>query len=253
MILLIFAIVILILAHVYFRQKRKVIIIQCDNRSSDYIELSKKVNTLAASKLNYEYTFLNVDMNKYKDKDVHPATAKIYVVEELFTKYPKDTILIFLDTDAWIRDLNSVDSIVKTVSKSDKLGCCVRDPYHTKNTYINSGVFIIKLNDEMHSIYKKIKNEVDINPEYKKKWPFDQFYISNYIHENRNRFIILKPIAINTPKGKFIVHDWYKNTCISSMNDILKNGFTTDTTFKIEDYIDSHDYPNHPDDQETYE
>jgi hypothetical protein len=248
--LLCFAIIVLVI--LFFIKKRKVIVVQCDTRNEDFIKLSKNVNKLACSSMNYEYKFIDINMNKYKD--IHPATAKIYVVDELIKHYSKDTILIFLDSDAWIKDVKAVDSIVKEIERGDKIGCFERDVYNKNNTYINSGVYIIKLNDDMRSIFTNIKNDIDKNPEHKTNWPFDQYYISKYIFNNKDKFIICKPNTMNTPKGKIIVHDWTKNNeyMKMSMNIILKNGFQVNNNFKISDYIDSHTFPNEID-EETFE
>lgn len=188
----------------------KVRIIQTDNRPlMYYLELTKKVNEYVAEKLSYNYSFIKVPDN-YTSR-MHPAAAKILVVND-YLQSSTDDILIFLDTDAWINHTKHLDHIVRELFKNqEKHGCYSRDTYVKKNTYINSGAFVLKVNAYTRNMYNILVNELSVNSKHHTEWPFDQYYISNFVYKNRNDFIIYKPEVFNTPVGIVIKHNWNKN------------------------------------------
>jgi len=80
-----------------------------------------------------------MESNKYKN--IHPATAKIFIVNDFIQK-STDDILVFLDSDAWIQNGFWLNEIIHNLLKDDsKNGCFSRDPYVKHNTFINSGSF----------------------------------------------------------------------------------------------------------------
>ena len=188
----------------------KVRILQADNRPiMYYIGLTKQVNENACAMLNYNYTYLNIDA-KYTNA-MHPAAAKIFIVNE-YLQTTTDDVLIFLDTDAWVQNTKYLHKIVQKLWKTpDKHGCFSRDTYIKKNTYINSGAFVIKVNDYTKNMYRKIAASFSENPHFHRNWPFDQHFISNYIYENRQDFMIFQPEIFNTPVGIVLRHNWNKD------------------------------------------
>lgn len=58
------------------------------------------------------------------------------------------------------------------------------------------------------------------NADYHNKWPFDQYYISKFVFENKEKFVVFVPDVLNTPLGKVLRHNWLKN---QKMYDDLKN------------------------------
>ncbi len=256
---LIFISIILFLIENYFFKKRfkyenfsnnklKILVVQADNRESlDYLILSKKLNKKFSKYLNYDYEFIKIDDKKYKN--LHPATMKIYIVNDIIQNYNYD-ILVFLDSDAWIQNpllLNKM--ILNLIENKNKNGCFSRDPYVKKNTYINSGSFILKINEYTKKMYSDIINDMEKKDySHKKKWPYDQYYISNYIYKNNNDFYIFIPDIINTPKGKILRHNWIKSKqMFSDLNSLLKvkdyeNTFNDD--FDITKILDNKPFPN---------
>ena len=200
-----------------------IFIIQTDNRPSlDYLIKTQKINKkfcnlinsynsikLHQNTNNYNYLFITMDNNIYKD--IHPATQKIHIVDDFLKKQECD-ILVFLDSDAWINNIINLDIIInKLVLNKQKHGCFSRDPTFAKNnTFINSGSFIIKNNNFIKKMYSDIIKDLYSNKSYHNKWPYDQFYISNYIFTNKEKFIIFIPNILNTPNGKVLRHNWYK-------------------------------------------
>jgi hypothetical protein len=174
---------------------------------------------------------------------MHPAAAKIFIVNE-YLQSTTDDVLVFLDTDAWVQNTKYLHKIVMKLWKTpDKHGCFSRDTYIKKNTYINSGAFVIKVNDYTKNMYKKIASSFSENPYFHRNWPFDQHFISSYIFENRKDFMIFQPEIFNTPVGIVLRHNWNKDKKMyDDLYDILHSN-----TYDMENALDKHEYPNRND------
>ena len=133
-------------------------ILQADNRPQlNYLLLTQEINKKVSDHLGYEYLFVTIDNDKYND--LHPATKKIYVVNDFLNDNTNcdDDILIFLDSDAWVQNCFWLHEIIETLKNNEnKHGCFSRDPYQKKNTFINSGSFILKNNAYTKQMYSNI-------------------------------------------------------------------------------------------------
>ena len=227
----------------------RVCVLQTDNRTSlNYLLKTQEVNKKFCNILKYDYLFLELDNNKYGD--IHPATKKIHVVNDILqnTEY---SILVFLDSDAWIQNCYWLNDIINNlINNNEKQGCFSRDPYISiYTTFINSGSFIIKNNAFTKQMYDLIIKDLYNNNNYHNYWPYDQYYISKYIFENKEKFTIFLPDILNTPVGKVLRHNWRKNQKMyDDLNEIiaLKNeDICLDKTYFIEnDYYDDLIFPN---------
>ena len=227
---------------------RKVCVLQTDNRPElNYLLKTQEVNKKFCNILEYDYFFLELDNNKYGN--IHPATKKIHVIND-FLKNTKCDILVFLDSDAWIQNGYWLNDIINNlIHNNKKQGYFSRDPYVKKNTYINSGSFIIKNNDFTKQMYNNLIIELYNNNSHHNNWPYDQYYISKYIFENKENFVIFIPDILNTPLGKVLRHNWCKNQKmyddLTSLYDNISNDLCIDKTFFIEkDYYDEKNFPN---------
>ena len=230
----------------------KITVLQTDNRSFlKYVRMDREVNKkmceyLQNKSLDYNHCYVELEP-KYFEK-MHAATSKIFFVNDyLQNPNNKDDFLIFLDTDAWFHNPNHVNDIIKRlISDDSKQGCFSRDPYVDKNTYINSGSFIIKVNEYTKKMYKDIIEKFNNDNSHVYKWPYDQYYISDYIYEHRNDFIIFLPNVINTPCGMVIKHCWQKNqTMIYELGHILyNNNIIEESVFDVDKYLDDAPFPN---------
>jgi hypothetical protein len=216
---------------------------------------TQSVNKKFCDVLKYDYLFLEIDnhnilnTNNNKITNIHPATKKIHIVND-FLQNTKYDILVFLDSDAWIQNGCWLDDIINNlISNNEKEGCFSRDPYVMKNTFINSGSFILKNNDFTKEMYKNIIIDLYNNNMYHNSWPYDQYYISNFIFENKQKFNIFIPDILNTPIGKVLRHNWLKNKKMyddldklsSDMNNNINN---SKICFIEKDYYDDKDFPN---------
>jgi len=230
--------------------------LQTDNRPSlRYLLETQKVNTKFCNILQYDYLFLNLNNNKYGN--IHPATKKIHAVND-FLQNTKYDILVFLDSDAWIQNGYWLNDIITNLNNNDKIhGCFSRDPYIKKNTFINSGSFIIKNNDFTKQMYANVIQDLCNNVTYHNQWPFDQHYISKYVFENKEQFIIFVPDILNTPFGKVLRHNWLKNqrmyddlnALICVKDEVLH---LNKTCFIEPDFYDKETFPNPNENGYTY-
>lgn len=227
----------------------RVCVLQADNRPTlDFLLKTQSVNKLYCNILKYDYVFLKIDDTKYTH--LHPATKKIHIVNE-FLKRPFD-VLVFLDSDAWIQNGFWLNIMIHNLMNSDKQGCFSRDPYLKVYTYINSGSFIIKNNEYTKQMYSRFVKELETNPRYHNTWPYDQYYISNYIFENKKDFTIFVPDILNTTIGKVLRHNWPKNEKmhydLNKLTHVLLNFIkkkpSGNITFNETKYYDNKEFPN---------
>lgn len=225
----------------------KICVIQADNRPTlDYLLLTNRINQEVCKIQGYDYLFIPIQNNQYTH--LHPATKKIHIVNDFLHKFKYD-IIVFLDSDAWIQNGFWLKDIITQLSQDTlKHGCFSRDPYSIENTYINSGSFIIKNNDYIKQMYSDIITQLNNNLEYHNKWPYDQFYISNFIFENKDKFNIFVPDILNTPDGKVLRHNWFKNPKMyTDLKLLLRNKYSLlikEPGFDIIKCYDSHSFPN---------
>jgi hypothetical protein len=224
----------------------KVCVLQTDNRPSlSYLLETQKVNKKFCDILEYEYLFLDNENNKYEN--LHPATKKIHIVND-FLQNTNCDILVFLDSDAWIQNYNFLNKIIYNLTNNEqKHGCFSRDPYVNYNTFINSGSWILKINKFTKQMYTDIISDLYSNDYFHNTWPWDQYYISKYVFENKENFNIFVPDILNTPNGKVLRHNWFKNDKMyRDLNKLydLNIEDIDKTDFNEMDYYDKNGFPN---------
>ena len=210
-------------------------VFQCDNRnlSNNKLHLlNKEVNELQSEKLNINYHF-----EKFSSEN--PFVDKIKVLYNFMILHKNDIkIIIFLDSlDAYIYNSEKLLELLQTFEDSDANGVFSRDPnkeevmvygekykksIEKEQTFVNSGSFIIKNNEYVRNMYTELLKEVKLNNKYVSVWPYDQYYISKYVARHKENFCILKFDEINSPDGKIIRHNWWKNNDLQLDLEYLK-------------------------------
>ena len=207
----------------------RVLIFQCDNRPHlDFVKKTRSVNETLAKRFGWKYQFNNMPVIE----GYHPAVCKIFETKTLLdTNKFKYDFIVFLDSDAWIFNPVTLDKMIKTLP-DNKHGIFSRDPYIRINTFINSGSFVIRINDFTCQMYD------DLN-EYVKKndcnsWPYDQKPISDFVFKNRDKFLVYAPDVMNTPQGKVLRHSWpktFKTCSVKQEYTLLENLLLDDCAF----------------------
>ncbi len=220
---------------------------QTDNRPTlNYLLKSQEINKKYCDIFGYNYLFIPMDDSK--GGNLHPATKKILIVNEFLQKTNYD-ILLFLDSDAWIQDGNWLNTIITNLINSPKQGAFSRDPYVDFNTYINSGSFILKINSLTKQMYSMIIRHLMIDNKHHSLWPFDQYYISDFVFKNKDKFVIFVPDILNTPRGKVLRHNWGKSqkmyTDMDEVNNkLINNVWMNDIPFIESEYYCRLPFPN---------
>ena len=218
-----------------FTYDSRVACFQCDNRmnlhKNTLFNLNSQVNRLQCAKIDVKHMFVPF-------KSDNPVFEKFYTLYDFMNKTKEEyDIIINLDTtDAFIYDAYKLKQLIGILNKSDKYGMFSRDPnnhevperlysayWHTstkKQTFINAGSFIIKNNEETRNFLREVIEHSKINTKFTKKWPYDQYYLSKYIYNNKEKFYIFKCNVLNSPYGSIVRHNWKKNDELK--NDMMR-------------------------------
>lgn len=239
--------------------KQRVCVIQTDTRPTlDYLLRTQKVNQKCCRFLRYDYYFLPM----IKMKNIHPATQKIFVIHDFLQEQKNHQYdsLVFLDSDAWIQDPKWLRALMYQLMKEkNRHGCFSRDPYLKINTFINSGSFLLKINDFTRKMYDTIIRKWRLEKTFHNQWPFDQYYISDFVFSQKDKFLIFVPDVLNTPVGKVLRHNWWKNEkmyhdlqeCDSlSPMDVLYS--QNHRNIPLTSLFDTQPFPNTNDDAKNY-
>jgi len=239
----------------------KVLVVQTDNRENiDYVGLSKLTNSKQVDRLNkiqqdkpsnpsIEFTYQFIPLAPHYYTNIHPATAKIYVLQELLNTSTADYI-VFVDSDAWIQTPYYMIQLLHMLNDKTHIhGAYSRDPYLIINDFVNSGSFILKIDDYNREMYKEIQADMETDTSHHHAWSYDQYYISKHIFKRKDDFLIFIPHILNTPDGIILRHSWWKNTKLfGDMYAVLdghnNNRFSTPLHIDITSFIDKAPYPN---------
>jgi len=98
-------------------------------------------------------------------------------------------------------------------------------------------------------MYQDIIEHLNVNNKYHNIWPFDQYYISEYVFNKKKDFVIFIPNILNTPIGKILRHNWFKNNKMyDDLNHLcsLKNEdlYNNKILFAEKDLYDKEIFPN---------
>jgi len=223
----------------------RVCILQTDNRLKlDYLLLTQQQNKKICDHFGYTYLFIEMNMEKYKG--FRPEMQKIFIVND-YLKNATDDILVFLDSDAWVQNGVWLEQLILFLENdNNKHGCFSRDPYVKKNTYINSGSFVLKVNQFTKNMYQEIISNVNIDSTHHNSWPFDQIYISDFVFRNRKYFNIFIPSIMNTPIGEILRHNWWKTPKMYNDLHLSINSYivATQPILNIEACLDNECFPN---------
>jgi len=98
-------------------------------------------------------------------------------------------------------------------------------------------------------MYNYLETEVCHDSSHHNVWPFDQYYISEYVYQNKEKFIIFNVEVMNTPVGNVLRHNWAKDVRMyNDLNKLIENGKNFESVdnlnFNVNDNIDSTVFPN---------
>ena len=202
-------------------------VLQVDNRPNyDVLLSTQSINLhmcdfMKTNNTSYEFKNLNdvpeeclIDKQPGDRRGWNTKYKKMFALQQAILEN-QGSIIIFLDSDAWIQNPHYVEQLLKRLKQNKKIiGAFSRDPYIDSNTYINSGSFIIKCNNDsvkmLENIISTYRTVTKSPIKHKNHIKFhDQYYVSQYVEENKARFQVYQPHVLNTPDGQVLRHYWF--------------------------------------------
>jgi glycosyltransferase involved in cell wall biosynthesis len=189
----------------------RVVVMQADDRPwLSYLQLTMVANRRACALLGYEYRFEPLPEVGHGFESLDVRTRKVPLIASVLERRDCD-VLVFLDSDAWVHSPALLRRVVDDLVSADKTGSFSRDPYEPRNTFINSGSFVLRNADPARAMYRTLLDAIAGDPSFHSRWPYDQWYTSRYVHAHKDRFVVYVPEVLNTPHGGALRHNWYKD------------------------------------------
>jgi hypothetical protein len=210
---------------------------------TDFVRLNVKLNSFIAEKNNWSYIYHTFSPSLNST----PHWQKIDIVARYLAECEW---LVFLDTDAWIRDPVLLSSFIDFLIQRDYKGAFSREPYLLGIPFVNTGSFILKSTSKTLELWMNmIKEQEKILNRFEP--PFEESLVAKRIYQNKSMFYICEPTLLNTPSGKILRHYWSKsewmyklmledliaiNECDQQVPDL--------TSINFELYKDKDDFPS---------
>jgi hypothetical protein len=186
----------------------RVLLYQCDDREPvGFIALTCAVNAQHASAMRWGYRFDRMVTEKGYDSKSYKIFQTRTMLREAHGAYD---FVVFMDTDAWVESAPTLRWMVDTLAQ-DRQGVFSRDPYVRGNTFVNSGSFVLRVNEYTLRMYDRLAGAMARRARRRKSYRWhDQELVSRFVHTHRNDFDVYEPDVVNTPVGKVIRHSWIK-------------------------------------------
>lgn len=210
----------------------------------DFWTVTSLINQHKAQLMGFSYKHITTSQEKhYPDRYI--TWSKIRVLIEFLQNADENDIVVFLDSDAWIRDHNNFKSLLSHFAQQkDKHGMFSRDPKISYNTFINTGCIVLKNTPYARNFVHTIWDMLPQKPEKRYEWPHEQYFASKLVEENKNHFIITKVSVLNTPCGEIVRHVWYKDMLPELLMDeafacLANSSHGQTNVFDLTKYIDA--------------
>jgi len=232
-------------------------ILQLESRPDMFFFLlTQEVNQKFCEKNGYTYEFRHLDNTAYGYNLDH-KTAKLFALNDFIQNHDSDTILIFLDSDAWVQSHPGLNELLDFIQEKSHIhGCFSREPYLRKNTFVNSGSFMLKINPYTRQMFRTIIQDFanDRANGVIHDW-HDQYYISKFVYDHINDFLVFVPTTLNTPCGDILRHNWWKSDKMyTDLLSVILDGGTSPTwgKYDIVANLDTEPFPNPEEEGEEY-
>ena len=228
--------------------------IQADTRPPSGVRLAvSQANMLACTQLpRCEYSFVPLH-------GAHPGPAssflKLHVWNKSLQLRRHCDLFLMLDSDAWVGDVPLLHSLTNYLAARPGLhGAFSRDPLCKRNTFINAAVFLLRQSPHnLHLLTTIVPMLIARNRAMVRRWPYEQGFMSDAVHQHRNAYLIMKPDVLSTPRGMVVRHHWswkepsaLRGRTYRLVPPVLPFAEPTlpDHTLCVERYLDSRPYPN---------
>lgn len=200
------------------------------------------VFSAATKNLSYQYDLTNPNKKQYCDKfgydfifeEIAESDRSFFYRYEAVRRYLKIyDYVMWMDVDAWFNDFSvSLEDLIKKYMKSSHLliarDICAQDnPKMWIDTYVNSGVFIMKSGDiavKMLDTFDKMISPVTERIRLATSKLMDQFYLSNNVLFN-DTFIDNTTIVEGSVMNWLLAIGWDGKHRSLKIDDRAKNAF----------------------------
>ncbi|AAC96428.1 hypothetical protein PBCV1_A060L [Paramecium bursaria Chlorella virus 1] len=189
----------------------KVFVVQADNRPDHpMVVATRSLNSRICNIKGWTYRF--IDISPHIRDDESPIMTSWRVKADVVDELDPDTIVVYLDTDAWIQHTADLELLMQDLLDNGKDGAFSRDLYVKDHCIANCGSFFALASPYFKDILKEFVRRADANElihgvEKTKAW-YDMYLFQEYILKSPERFSIYIPDILNTPQGKVIRHNW---------------------------------------------
>jgi hypothetical protein len=197
------------------------------SRTINAVQCKRMTSQIQNSNENYlfnkiEYEWISIDADFMKGEQYDKIWLKIKFLKEYLKQFDSNQIIIFIDSDAIIRDRNKlIDLLNKFINSSKDLYISLDVP-RPRNSKVNDGFMIIRCGDVMTQYFNDIWNNVDLMPEMRWKFPHMQKIADLILEKNEYKDNVMYASCTtetNTPIGEIIRHIWYKEMIPEIMLD----------------------------------
>ena len=182
------------------------------------------INRIRAGLVGWDYKFLQLPSPKYRG----PTWIKVDCLRKLLCsdEFLKYDYVIYLDSDAWIRDEYALSKLIEELAASSYHGFIGTDPIKSYNTRINTGCIILRNNQQNKNFFQAIWNAPALHYKHARYlWgSFHEQSITDDLLKQTPGFWKLLPLnSINTPWGDVVRHCWWKRSYCEKK---IKSGFS---------------------------
>lgn len=193
-------------------------------------DFSRTINAIQAKRMqsklnglfNISYEWIAVDKDFMKNEDRDMIWLKVKFLKEYIKLFDSKDIIIFIDSDAFIRDRVELINLVSTFIESDKLLYTSLDVPRPRNSKINDGFMMIKCSNLMKKYFNDLWEKVDLAPEMRWSFPHMQKIADMLLETDEYKNCIMyasRTTETNTPIGEIVRHVWYREMIPELMID----------------------------------
>jgi hypothetical protein len=186
-----------------------------------YWSLSLIVNALHCQFLGWEYNFRQV--SEIPGRSLSWTKIRT-ILSLLLDPQFKFDLMIFLDSDAWIRQPLELKKIVEDFIHGDKFLLLSNEPNAPQNTEVNSGFMLIKPGVLATRFFQRVWDEAERTPNlaiFLTNWPWEQKVIDQLVKEPEFVCARIDVSLCNTPAGRVLRHCWWKDDARQLLLDEL--------------------------------
>jgi hypothetical protein len=203
---------------------QSLLILQIDNRerspdcnqSTHYWDWTTQHNEQVCNISGWSYRFIN-----FKDvrKDFSPHWTKPFGLIAHYHEFSKYDLVLYLDTDCWIRNSLELETILEKFQKSSDEILFSADEY--SNDTLNAGVFCFRPSENyIRDLFLKAVEECIRIPamrRYKLLGYYDQSAINIILQRNSGGGVCLIAPDKMSFNGTVVRHCWQKNRIIEQL------------------------------------